>query len=140
MFNNAAAEESTMTNCIPEYLAPESATTRIQSQTMSELVYGPRVASPRRSPALGAIALGLLLGLVGCASAPRAVDVESVGTLTASTTHVSTVAVHATTDFGHAELVTTTDDDAPVVAAPVAEELPEIASKSDGIVVGTVSR
>jgi hypothetical protein len=124
----------TNTNCIPEYLPSESLTVRVPRQSMKELVYGP--PPRRRSPIAGAIALGVLIGLMGCASAPRAVDTETVGTLTASTTHVSTAAVHATTDFGHAELVTTDDDDAPAVAAPVVVELPEVATKTDGIVVG----
>lgn len=134
-----------MTDCIPEYLPPESftgRTVRVPRQSMSELVYGP--APRRRSPVIGAIAIGILIGIVGCASAPRAVDVETVGTLTASETHVAQAPVHATTDFAPAAGVADTGDDIPQGASNVevlhreaaASGVVEVAPKADGVTVG----
>lgn len=133
-------------NCIPEYLPPEAHTTRIPRQSMSEMVYGtpPR----RRSPVKGAIAIGIFIGLVGCASAPapRAVDVETVGTLTASDTHVAQAPVHATTDFAPAAAVADTGDDVPVQGKTSLDVLRSevaagggdvaVAAKTDGVTMG----
>ena len=95
-----------------------------------------------------AAAVGAFVGLIGCASAPAPVAApETVGTLTESATHVATAPVHATTDFGHAEIVDTGDEvapdttttatlvvkpepAAPVAATPAADETPDIAPKN----------
>jgi hypothetical protein len=113
------ARSMTNNDCIPEYLPPEVGTTRIQAQTMSELVYGPRVIviSQRRSPSIGAIALGLLLAVAGCATQQPQVQAETVGNLSASTSHVYVQPVHADTDLTPAYQAIDTDDEAPVATA-----------------------
>jgi hypothetical protein len=135
-------------NCIPEYLPPEASTRRIKIETMHEVVYGrPR---PRQRPLVSskvtfrAALVGAVAGLLGCGHfiAPRAAAEapDTIGTLTPSETHVAQAPVHATTDFGHVEIVSTDDDDAAVpMAQPVAVErdaAPEIAPKTDGVTMG----
>ena len=77
-------------------------------------------------------AIGVFVGLAGCAHfrSPPVTDApDTVGTLTPSETHVAQAPVHATTDFGHAEMVETGDHDldAPspteMAVAPVARGL-----------------
>jgi hypothetical protein len=77
-------------------------------------------------------AIGALVGLVGCAhfrSAPVTDGPDTVGTLVPSETHVAQAPVHATTDFGHAEMVETGDhglggpSPAETAVAPVARGL-----------------
>lgn len=66
-------------------------TVRVPAITMHAMVYGAR--------ALAILALAFGLGSVGCATAPRPIEVEAVGQLDASPTHVTQAAVHADTDL-----------------------------------------
>ena len=85
-----------------------------------------------------ALVIGVLAGIMGCATAPRAPEVETVGAISASSSHVYTAPVHATTDLtpGFQAIDTDEEPKAEAVAAPV--EAPEVVSKSDGISLGTV--
>lgn len=89
-----------------------------------------------------ALFIGVLVGMMGCATAPRAPEVETVGNLTASTTHVATAPVHATTDLSVAYQPAGGDEDA---AEPMKTEtkpdeaaLPDVAPKTDGVTTGAV--
>lgn len=117
-------------------------TKKLPAMTMAQLVYG--VPAPRR-PRLPTriIFVAALLGMtLGCATVRPVVEVETVGVLTASATHVTSQPVHATTDFGHAQIVETADDASEVATtvarAPEAAELPEVAPKTDGVKLGEV--
>jgi len=82
--------------------------------------------------------LALALLPLACASAPRPPEVETVGQLAASETHVMSQPVHETTDLARGSFVASDADDAPV-AAVVGEavEAPEVAAKG-GLVMGGV--
>lgn len=80
--------------------------------------------------------LGALCGAVGCATvAPKPPEVESVGTLTESTTHVAQAPVHATTDLTPSYAPASADDDGGEVVTtaskvePPAPSAPSVASK-----------
>lgn len=138
-------------------------TTRIPVQPMRELVYGcdePRrlrrvvvasrpmavrkfrlklagLADVRRlRGALIVLALVVGLGSIGCATAPRPVEVESVGQLSASSSHVYSAAVHATTDLAPSFGAVDTDEDVAVstkttdpVVGDVAADAPAVETK-----------
>jgi hypothetical protein len=96
------------------------ATQRIPRQSMQALVFG-----------LAALALVGSLSTAGCATAPRPLDTETVGTLTPTTANVFTVAVHADTPLAtEAFVVAASDDDAAMVVASAPEEAPAIAPKA----------
>lgn len=75
--------------------------------------------------------LALALSTIACASAPRPMpEVETVGQLAASDSHVMTAAVHASTDLARGSFVAS-DDDAPVAAvAGEVVEAPDVAAKN----------
>lgn len=80
-----------------------------------------------------AAVIGALCGLVGCATvAPKPPEVESVGTLTESATHVAQAPVHATSGMEDGTWATPVKiKPAPAIAtAPAADETPDIAPKS----------
>ena len=111
----------------PEDGTPEpidmTETTPIPRQPMRELVFGMALAAVMASAA-------------GCATAPRPVEVETVGALSASATHVYVQPVHADTVLTSSFGAVDTDEDAPVVAAaPAAVETPDVAPKA-GLTMG----
>lgn len=122
-------------------------TTRIPAISMRELVYGLPKAERRTNRRDGfvvfAVAFGAFLGMSACATAPRPTDVETVGTLSASSAHVYTAPVHATTDltpsFGVVD--TDTDTDAAPTANPSespngSTETPDVAPKTSLVMGG----
>lgn len=94
-----------------------------------------------------ALVAGLVVGAFGCNAATAPAPVETVGTLVAgpSVWHAPT---HATTDFGHAEIVDTGDDDLTGTVTTTtradggeqdgAAELPDVEAKDQGLKLGTV--
>lgn len=114
-------------------------TVDLPAETMRDLVFGAPARKPARIRARLAmllVALGLAAG--GCATAPRPVEVESVGDLHASATHVYQAPVHPSTDLSIAYQPAGGDDDAaPAVSGGAGEsvEAPEVAAKG-GLVVG----
>jgi|SRR6185437_2978021 len=103
------------------------------------------LAETRRLTKLALVA-GVLAGMLGCnATVPPAAP-EAVGQLAATADHVYRAPVHATTDFGHAQIVETGDDTGEVAttvtrtddAGVDGAELPEVAPKTDGVVTGAV--
>lgn len=127
------------------------ATRRIPVQAMAAMVYpkARRVRLPLRL-----IFVAAFLGAtVGCVTGrPPAADApETVGALSASTSHVYTAPVHATTDFAPSFGAVGGDDTATVTITTVTsadgghdhgtdggDELPEIAPKADGVTTGAV--
>jgi hypothetical protein len=81
-----------------------------------------------------AIAIGILAGLLGCATAPATVVVEQPGNLSASYHSVAVAPVHADTDLTPSFGVVDTDE-TPTVVRETTVELPEVAPKTDGITV-----
>jgi len=117
----------------------------LEPMGMKALVFGHRCAGapdlPRWARAvLGAVmtlALAAFLG-AGCAARAAAPQVETVGTLAAGPS-TWTAPVHATTDFGHAQIVDSGDDDRTATATTeTPAELPEVAPKTDGVTTGAV--
>lgn len=124
------------------------ATRRIPVQAMAAMVYpkARRVRLPLRLIFVAAF----LSATVGCVTGrPPAADApETVGALSASTSHVYTAPVHATTDLAPAFQAVATDDDAPVEtvttvtrapdagSAGDAAGLPEVAPKDQGLKAG----
>jgi hypothetical protein len=100
-------------------------TRRVPNQSMRAMVFG-----------LAALALVATLSGVGCATAPRSVEVETVGALSASTTHVYAAPVHATSDLAPVGFVVGGDDDAATVAAVADAEAPAIAPKASLVMGG----
>lgn len=117
-------------------------TTRIVNVPMATLVFGP---APRpRFPARLVFVAAVFLASVGCATSGRPIQVEAVGELTASATHVSTAPLKhdAPPEMGG---VAGTDDDVQGdtsldVLRREAEKAGavDIAAKTDGVVVGEV--
>lgn len=115
-------------------------TVRVPAITMHAMVYGAR--------ALAVLALAFGLGVAGCATAPRPVEVESVGQLAASSSHVYSAAVHSTTDLTPAVGAVATDDDEPVTSASeslailhreaAASGDVAVEAKADGVTTGGV--
>lgn len=75
-------------------------------------------------------------GFAGCATAPKSIEVETVGQLNASQDNYSNVyskPVHATTDLAPSFGVVDTDEDVTTgpsaVVVPAAEDVPVIAPK-----------
>jgi hypothetical protein len=115
----------------------ETETRRIDIVSMKELVFGaPRSRRVRFPVGLVFVVLALLAGL-GCATAPRPIQVEAVGELTASYHSVASAPVHASTDLTPSFGAVDTDDDAPakVTVGAGVVDAPEVASKG-GLVVG----
>lgn len=92
------------------------------------------------------ILVGALVGLLGCRTTAVKTDpIETVGALSngPSTWHAPT---HATTDFGHAEIVDTADDSLSPVVTTVSlvdggehdGSSPEIVDKNSGFKLGEV--
>jgi hypothetical protein len=120
-------------------------TVRIVSVSMADMVYGPAPRRTRYRLPTRAIFLAAFLGTsVGCATAPRPVEVETVGQLSASATHVVSQPVHATTDFAPAAAVADTGDDVPtgetsldILHREAAQAgAVDVAAKTDGVTIG----
>lgn len=153
MSNNTNRRRSTPTDLL--------VTTRLPAVTMREMVFGcdePRKLSRRAVPSRPAgvrkfrlkisglaevrrlrgaiVCLVLGLGVVGCATAPRPVEVESVGQLAqgSSVWHAPT---HADTDLSGGFQAVEGDDSATKTIVTVsAVEAPEVTTKTDGVTTG----
>ena len=100
------------------------------------------IAFRGRPLAFGTVAtcIGVFVGLVGCAhgQSPAAADApETVGALAPSYHSLAVAPVHATTDFGHAEIVETGDhgpgaaSPSEMVVAPVARRVPPAETEAE---------
>lgn len=129
MFNNIDSEDE---------LTGE--TRQIPFETMAALVY-PR---PRRVrlPVKLIFVAAFLSTTIGCATAskPVAVEVETVGQLSASYNSVATAPIHASTDLTPAFGAVDSGDDTSSVATTVSTgevvEAPAVVAKTDGVTVG----
>jgi hypothetical protein len=87
-----------------------------------------------------ALSMVFAFGLGACATAaPRAVEVETVGTLAPSYRSIATAPVAKSTDLSIAYQAVSGDDDGPAVAAGgETVEAPEVVAKGGGLVAGGV--
>lgn len=85
-----------------------------------------------------AIFIGVLVGMLGCATAPATIVVEQPGNLSASYHSVAIAPVHADTDLTPSFGVVDTDE-TPTVVRETTEEAPEITPKTDGLTVGSLT-
>ena len=117
-------------------------TKKLPAMTMRELVYGKpapkRVRLPKRL-----IFVAALFGMTAaCVSAPRPVETETVGQLSAAAYgHIVSAPVHHDDPPGFLGVVGSADsDDAPTKVRAVVEpaEAPEVAAKGEGLKVGKV--
>jgi len=135
---------------------PDLTETRpIPVQSMAALVWGAPAPRRMRLPTRVIFMAAVLGASMGCATARQASapDVEAVGALSASATHVYVAPVHATTDLTPGfQAIEGADDDATETVTTVtrapdasvaagageadASELPEVAPKSDGVTLG----
>jgi hypothetical protein len=109
------------------------ATKKLPVCTMRELVYGPAPRRPRYRLPTRAIFLAAFLGTsIGCATASRPVEVEAVGTLTASYHSVAVAPLKHDAPPELGQVIETGDaEDEAMAAAPIeAAELPEVATKN----------
>jgi hypothetical protein len=120
----------------------ETETRRIDIQSMREMVYGK--PAPRRFhfPARLIFVVAVLSAAIGCATGakPVAVEVETVGQLSASYHSVAVAPVHAATDLTPSFGAVDTDEEAPakVSVRTEAVDAPEVVQKSDGLKTGEV--
>lgn len=95
----------------------------------------PTVAIPFET--MRTLVFGVALAVGGCAATAPAPAVEPVGALAPSYRSIATAPVHATTDFGHAEVVGSADDEEKTVVIDAAE-MPDVAAKDGGLRAGAV--
>jgi hypothetical protein len=83
------------------------------------------------------LAIAAMVIGIGCATTARPVEVETVGQLSASETHVAQAPVHATTDLTPGGFVATesAEDDAGMTVSSGPVETPDVAPKA-GLVMG----
>lgn len=108
------------------------ATRRIDVQSMRDLIY-PRPAKRIRLPLRLIFVAAVLSTSIGCATAskPVAVEVESVGQLSASYASIATAPIHHDAPPEFVGVVGSDDEDAPVTVGAPAEkmEAPEAVTK-----------
>jgi|SRR6185312_4008555 len=120
-----------------------SDTRAIPRETMRALVFGTPARRPVRFPSRLIFIAAVAMLSVGCATA-RPVEVEAVGQLSASATHVTVQALKHDAPPEFAGVVDSGDDVGEVVTTVVrapdadADVTPEVAPKTDGVVTGSV--
>jgi len=135
-----AAEQLRREAGVPEPI-PAYETEPTQVEAFVPMAHLPR---PGALSLLCALALAVLGASTGCATAPRPVEVEVVGQLSASSTHVTVQALKHDAPPEFAGVVDSGDDVGEMVTTVVrapdadADVTPEVAPKTDGVVTGEV--
>jgi hypothetical protein len=121
-------------------------TCRIPNVPMREMVFGRRAPRRPRFPARLIFVAALAVASIGCASGRRApLEVESVGTLAASYHSIAVAPIKHDLPPEFAGVVDTGDDAGEVATtvsrvnapeSPDGSELPAVAPKTDGVLVG----